>query len=339
MKIDSLTVNTPKNAIQYLVGFSLYLLVYGSFEPIKFVLGLVSFLITYAAIYPYNDLMDFEVDKKDGFKQKYKALVRGELKPTTAITMVFGFPIIGLMLASMVSSYYMMLLIILLFINFLYSSPYTRLKSKTSYAVISMFLMQVIKFCLGWFTFTSEVTSIPIWIILTFSFSYLLSYLFYKKGSIKKMKDTYLKHKKIMIPLSLMTLFSFAVSILIYPYKIPMMLLFPAAFLILATRKEKDRTTKSFRLLGITNIILSTAVISLLLLNVPFINSLNQGATEAIDRLSTITLESMNNQTYEIVSFINDTLYNYPIHDLREFDDMLNVSSLKVTINNNSPTD
>ena len=65
MKTDSVIVNLPKNIVQYLIGFSLYLLVYGSFDLFKLIIGLTSFILAYSAIYPYNDLMDYEKAKKD----------------------------------------------------------------------------------------------------------------------------------------------------------------------------------------------------------------------------------------------------------------------------------
>ncbi|MBD3311982.1 hypothetical protein GF352_00805 [archaeon] len=335
MKVDSITVNTPKNAIQYLIGFSIYLLVYGSFEPFKFILGLASFLITYAAIYPYNDLMDYEVDKKDKFKQDYKALVRGDMSEKTAITLAFGLPIIGLLLASLVSFSYTLLLILLLFLNFLYSSPYTRLKDRMGWALVLMFFMQLIKYTIGWFTFTTEVVTLPSWIVLTFTFAYLTSYVLYKKNIIN-MTKTFKEHKKLMIPLSGITLFSFIISFLVYPYKVPWLLLFPLTFFVLITRKQKNQTTKTFKLMGITTSLMTLIVILFLLLNVPAIGMLNQNASRAIDELGELTLQRMDNGTYELICTINETIFSYPIRDLKDLDNYFNITDLTVVVSNKS---
>ena len=166
MKLDSITMNLPKNVVQYLLGFGLYLLVYCSFDPIKFVLGLAAFIISYSAIYPYNDLMDYKEDRKNVFKKHYKAIARGDMTQEKAITLAYGLPIIGLLIASFVSRWYMILLIFLLFQNFLHSSPQTTktFKKKNRYMFINMYLMQAIKFSLGWFTFTTDLTRLPIWL-------------------------------------------------------------------------------------------------------------------------------------------------------------------------------
>jgi len=170
----------------------------------------------------------------------------------------------------MVSGWYMMLLILLLFMNFLYSAPQVRLKNKLGYAIIIMFWLQVIKFSLGWLTFTTDITKMPVWIIITFSSAYIVSYVLYKKNLLN-MKKTFKEKKKLMIPLSAITLFSFYVSLLIYPYKIPLLMLVPLVFMVLMFKKQKDKTKKSFRLLGFTTVILGVTAVLLLLLNVPFI--------------------------------------------------------------------
>jgi len=331
MKIDSITLNTPKNIVQYLIGFGLYLLVYGSFDPLKLILGISSFIIAYAAIYPYNDLMDLEEDKKDDFKKAYKALVRGDLSKQKAITLVFGLPIIGLLIASMVSFWYTFMLMILLFLNFLYSSPYTRLKKKKSYAVLSIFAMQSIKFSLGWLTFTTDLTLLPSWIITTLSLAYIFGYILYKKNVID-MKKTMKENLKIMIPLSVAVVFSYVVSLLIYPFKLPLLIVFPLAFVFLSMQKQKNVVKKTFTLSNMTVAVLAAIAVTLLLLNVPFIGLINEGTSDAIDKLGEFTLERVNDETYDIICTINASLYNYPIRDLTELDSFLNVSSREVVL-------
>jgi 4-hydroxybenzoate polyprenyltransferase len=331
MKIDSISVNLPKNVVQYLIGFGFYSLIYGSFDPVKLVLGLVAYVITYSAIYPYNDLMDYDSDKKDEFKRFYKALARGDTAHKDAVTLVFGLPVIGLLIASFVGWWYMMLLITLLLLNFLYSAPQVRLKKRTGYALLSIFLMQFIKYSLGWFTFTTEVIQLPVWIIIMLSFAYIFSFFLYKKNLLD-MKDTFKRHKGIMIPLTIGTLGSYVISIIIYPYKIPLLLTIPLTLLILTMRKQKNIIIKTFKLQSITIYIMGGIVLMLLLLNVPVIGSLNNNASQFFNDLGSLALENASEGAYNVICSINQTLYSYPIHDLNELNRLFNINGTEIVL-------
>ncbi len=330
MKMDSLTANIPKNMLQYLLGFALYILVYHSFNPVKLAIGLVSFLVTYSAIYPYNDLMDYKEDRKDKFKKAYKALARGDMSHEEAITLVFGLPIIGMILASFVSSWYMVLLAVLLLLNFLYSAPQIRLKKRMKYAIPSMLLMQLIKFSLGWFTFTTNVTRMPGWVIITFSFGYIFGYVLYKK-SLLNMKKSFLENKKILVPISIITLFSFFVSLIIYPYKIPLLLIVPIVALISLFKNQKDKTVKSFKLMGFSIMLLSAITILFLSLNIPAVANVNKNASDAFGHLASLAFNKSNNETKVVIRTFNETLYSYPIHDLNEFN-IINFSNIVLNV-------
>lgn len=335
MRLVDSTWLTAKNAIQYLIGFSLYLLVYGSFDPVKLALGLVSFLITYSAIYPYNDLMDYESDKKDKFKRTYKKLITGELSFNKAITLVFGLPLIGLMIASMVSGWYMLLLVILLFQNFLHSSPYTRdtFKKKKRYLIPNMFIMQLIKFSLGWFTFTTDITLLPVWVLNTFSLSYVFGYLLYKFGLLDMEKA--IKNKlTTMVPLAILITVSYAISFLIYPFKIPLLLVIPVMFLVFTMSRQKNLVRKALVLSNISIIIIASLVVMFLLLNIPAVAQLNDNATVFFNNINEITLQKMDNSTYQIICKINETLYSYPIHDLKELNNILNITGTEIILRN-----
>lgn len=336
MKTDSILINLPKNMVQYFIGFALYLLVYGSFDPLKLILGLASFLIAYSAIYPYNDLMDYEQDKKDEFKKVYKALVRGDLKQKDAISLVFGLSIIGLMLASLVSQWYMFLISITLFQNFLHSNPHTKntFKKKKRYMVPNIFIMQFIKYSLGWFTFTTDLTKLPTWVITTFSLGYVYAYILYK-SNIKDMLSVLKKKIKIMLPLTIIIIFTYSVSFWVYPFKIPLLLVIPLLLLIFTMSKQKNVVTKTFKLSNITLIILGGTTIMLLLLNIPVISEINDNVTEIYNKIGNLTLETMGNNTYELIYTINETVYTYPIRDLKELNKLFNLTSTEVIVNEN----
>ena len=85
--------------------------------------------------------------------------------------------------------------------------------------------------------------------------------------------------------------------------------------------------------LGLTVIALAAIMIMLLLLNVPVIGMINNNASEAINQLSELTLKQMDDNTYEVICNINDSLYTYPIRDLNELQGLFNVTGMEVVVN------
>ncbi|HLE05897.1 MAG TPA: UbiA family prenyltransferase [Candidatus Nanoarchaeia archaeon] len=335
MKTDSVIVNLPKNIVQYLIGFSLYLLVYGSFDLFKLIIGLTSFILAYSAIYPYNDLMDYEKDKKDKFKRVYKALVRGDLKQKDAITLTFGLTVTGLLLSTLVNSWYTVLLLVILLQNFLHSAPQTSkyFKLKKKIMIPNMFILQTIKYTLGWFTFTTDITQMPTWIINTLSGAYVYAYVVYKHGT-GNMKASMSKNLKVYIPLGTLVIGSYIISLMIYPFKLPIIIIVPLGFLFFTMRNQKDIIKKTFKLSGITVIVMAGMVLMNFLLNVPSIAKVNDGTTDVFEKIGEITMNKMDNETYEVVCQINETLYSYPIRDLKELDNIFNITGKEVIVRN-----
>ncbi len=336
MNRSVLSINIPKNIIQYFIGFSVYLYFYGSFNPFKLMLGLSSFLISYTAIYYYNDLMDYKSDKRSKVKRAYKDLARGDISVETAITFAFGLPIIGLLLASMVSFEYTVVLIVLLFQNFLHSSPFTknRFKKRFNYLFINFFLMQFIKFSLGWFTFTTNMTLFPYWLITTLSLAYFFGYYVYKTD-IKNIKKAMKNRLKVFIPLSVSIIVLYIVSLMIYPFKLPLLIVFPFMLLFLSMKHEKSVTNKIFGLSDMASVALAIIATGILLLNVPVISTINNNASQVFDKISNLTLSNVNNKTLNAICIINETIYSYPIRDLNELK-IFNLTDKELILRNHS---
>ncbi len=331
---DSFIFNLVRNSLLYLTGFSLYLLTYGYFNLIKTIIGLLSFIITYNSIYYYNDLMDYESDKKNKFKRKYKALTRGDITINDAITIMFSSIIVGLMLSVFVNQWFTILLLFLLLQNFLHSSPITTrlFKHNRKVMIVNMFLMQFIKISLGWFALTSNTTLMPSWIIATISLAYVWSYFFYKKG-IHQIKKTFKQYKKTALFLSITTIASYFISLIIYPFKIPLIAL-PIILILLVLKRNisNNQVNRTFKLMGVTFIVLLIMNLLFLLLTVPIIERVNNETQAIFSKVGNVTLRIVDNNTYEAICIINNSLYSYPIKDLNNFNKLLNFSNGELVI-------
>lgn len=325
----------PKNAFQYLVGFSFYLTTFGEFNILKLIIGLSSFLLTYSSIYYYNDLMDYKEDKKKKVKRAYKALARGEITHNTAVTRMARLMLSGLVLGSLIGGWYVLLLLGLLITNHLHSSPNTKKKFKYNmkYLYPNLFIMQFLKFAGGWFTFTTNLTMFPTFIITCLSSAFVFGYIMYKE-SVLKPSQVFKKKSKSLIILSIITLTTFFISLIIYPFKIPLLALIPTMFLFFTMRKQKNEVIKTMGFLRVITVVILSIIISTLLLNVPVIEDINEGAGRLIDTLGTLSIERLDNNSLNLLIEINNTLYSYQIKDLNELDAILNFSKADISIRN-----
>ncbi|MEM5778767.1 MAG: UbiA family prenyltransferase, partial [Candidatus Aenigmatarchaeota archaeon] len=172
--------NPIKNSFQYTIGAILYFLTFNNFYLTKFILGLIGFVIAYQAVYQYNDLMDYEEDLKDEIR-KNKPLPRGEFSRKEVETFVYLFLIIGLSICFVVSPYFGLLVFITLFLNFLHSSPFIKLK-KTKLVLPNLFFLEFLKFSLGWFIFSFSLSEFPYILIAFLSLIYLTGYIYWKQN-------------------------------------------------------------------------------------------------------------------------------------------------------------
>ena len=87
------------------------------------------------------------------------------------------FLISGLLLASLVSGWYLNILVLILFLNLLHSHPRIKLKKRLIPTTVNMTIIEFFKYSMGWFAFTGDLTRFPFWIILTFAVVYSAIYI------------------------------------------------------------------------------------------------------------------------------------------------------------------
>ena len=269
------TFNPIKNGFQYLIGSVLYFLTFNSFYIPKFFLGLIGFVIAYHSVYQFNDLMDYEEDRKDILRKHYKPLVTGKTKRISLEAYTFLFLIIGLPLCFFVSTLFGALVVIILFLNFLHSSPFIRLK-KSKFLIPNLFFIEFIKYSLGWFALTSSIINFPFFLITSLSFVYAIGYLYCKQNI-----TNFLKNKKIKIML-ILAFASYVISIFFYSFKLVMLLPVPITLFYLALRRF-SKLEKIKIGINITLMLGVFFLISVLILFIPSVAELNNKICSEID--------------------------------------------------------
>ena len=267
-------VNFLKNFFQYFIGASLFFITFNDLPIVSFVLGLMGFLISYQSVYQFNDLMDYEEDKKNYIKKDYKPLVTGSITRKEMETYTFLLVMVGLPICFLVSTFYGFLVTITLMLNFLYSSKYIRLK-KTRFWGVTIFFIQFLKHSTGWFALAITMEKFPIIFIMSLSLLYVLAFMFYKKFRIK-ISDW----KTVLV--TILTAASLVISFFIYPFKLPLLLFIPFSFIFLVLKSDN---AKKNLVLGSRLAYISYAyfIITILLLSIPAIAEINEEIAEMID--------------------------------------------------------
>ena len=96
---NSVTVSLPKNIIQFFLGFVLYWLLFGAFDWLTLGIALAGFLLAYSSVYFFNDIVDYEEDKKDEDKKDWKLVASGAMTKKTALVVGLVFMVSGLLLS------------------------------------------------------------------------------------------------------------------------------------------------------------------------------------------------------------------------------------------------
>ncbi len=228
--LKSWALSTTRNLTQFLIGLALYVTISLKINPFNLVFGLASFMITYLAVYLFNDLMDFKEDKRKvkeiKEKGRYKPLVFGHMSQNDAVSLMFLLLIIGLVLASFVNFVFATILFVSLFMNFFYSSNWFKFR-KTSWKLsIVMLIAQASKYSLGWFSQTEQFNMFPFWPIMMLSLVYIFFLLVYKAGgnyiSVKELKKVKRRGKKMVIVVIILLFISFTMTLLLHPLEIPL---------------------------------------------------------------------------------------------------------------------
>ena len=179
LKVDLIIANSFKNSLQYFFGIALYVLSNGgsNLTLSKISIGLFSFLLFYVAIYLYNDLIDYDLDRKNVFRSNIKALARGSINKKTAKMLIYTCMIVGLSLSLLINKAHILALITIGIFNFFYSSPYTKLKDNALTFPMTLVAIQFLKFSIGWLALTSSLSGLPLLYVTSLSFFYVfLSY-------------------------------------------------------------------------------------------------------------------------------------------------------------------
>lgn len=217
---DSILMSSIKNLFQFLIGVVLFYLVFDTLNLITTIVGAVAFLSIYSAVYPFNDLMDLEKDKKDG--KKFKALVRGDIEKRDSISILFILLTVGIFFLSFLNKYFIIFVFLMLLTNFLHSSNLTRWKENLYTLSGNMLILQFLKFSSGWFLLTSNISHFPFFLILTFTGGYTIIYLFYKNKASWGMNA---KERITVGILGSVSLLSYILSFFLYHFQIPLILL------------------------------------------------------------------------------------------------------------------
>lgn len=301
--LDFYKMNIIKNAIQYSLGAVFYFILNSSFSVFTFIVGLVGFLVAYQSVYFFNDLMDYESDRKDRLRSKIKLLTKGRISVNTAISLAFFFAIAGLFISFSVGQFFGVMVFLCLFLNFLHSSNMLRLKT-TKLLLPNLFVIEFIKYSLGWFVFSSDISNFPFFIIAFASAAYITSYVYYKNN----VRDLF-KDRKIKI-LSAISLSLYVISIFVYTFRLPLILLSLLSFALLSVRKINN----SFIKIKVGNIVLFLItigfILSIVFLTVPSVAQINKNISARIDSIKNNISSSMPENLKTDIESINRTITN-----------------------------
>ena len=213
--------NILKNSLIYVAMLSIAALTLGNINLIPALVGLVGYVLAYHSAYFFNDLMDYDIDKKSPLKRATKPLFNG-LTKKGALTRMFLYLVTGLVISFSVNFVFGALVSVLLLLNFLHSSHKTRLKEKIL-CLPNLFVLECVKLSVAWFAVTSSLQDFPYFVVLSFGLFYLLAYAYYKKIENIPLSQ-FLKQPKSILLASVLFI-SYTLSIILYPYKIALLLL------------------------------------------------------------------------------------------------------------------
>lgn len=312
---NSVTVSLPKNIVQFSLGIVIFWLVFGGVDFGAAAIALVSFLLAYSSVYFFNDITDSEEDKSDSDKRGWKLVANGRLSKRAAGIMGLAFLVSGFALSSFTNGWFILLLVLLMFLNVLHSSPYIRLKNRMSAAAVNLTAIEFLKYSSGWFALTSNLSAFPIWLILTFSLIYSAIYLIYKS---RFRGNAIISNRSVIIPIGAATAFCYIVSIILYGYALPMILLLVMS-LVLA-KFSVGKRLKFMNWLLVEFAVLPMIVIAFLMLSIPAFAQVNNNITGRIDQYKENLYEELPDEFTGSLKNLSE----YRYEDLEELQDAVN---------------
>jgi len=310
---NSITISLPKNMVQFLLGIILFWFLLGIPDIFLTLASLTAFLISYSAVYVYNDIVDHEEDRKDAEKRKWKLVAGDMINLKQAKIILAIFIVAGMGLSFFISKWFFLMIAAMLFLNLLHSSPRARFKKSLRKTSVNMTAIEFLKYSCGWFALTSDISKFPFWIIMAFSLVYMASYLIYKfkfKGSIIK------GNKKMFVTIGLLGAFSYVVSFLQYGFPLSMILLIVIPLSILLLMKKIDiEFHKINNMIVIEYLLLPVVIISFLVLMVPFVGQANERIADTIDSYKEIVVNEIPENIMEHVDNLTGGLEKYKTID------------------------
>lgn len=324
---NSITISLPKNVIQFLLGIILYWLITGIPDTYVTLTALAGFLITYSAVYLYNDVIDYREDMLDKEKRKWKLVAGGGLTVGSAKLLTILCVVAGLSISFLVSRWFFIIMMGMLFFNLLHSSPYTKFKKKLYKTTFNMTIIEYLKYSSGWFALTSNISMFPFWLILAFSIVYTTSYIIYKfkfRGKIIK------TNKKLFWGLGIVGGVSYLISFIHYGFPISMtfLIVFPLIVLLVLKfmRVEVHRISN---MIIIEYLILPVVIISFVILTVPMVGTANENMAREIDVYTESFTENMPEDVITPIRNISDEIEKY--ETLEDIEKGINESLSNIT--------
>lgn len=289
---NSVTLNAPKNILQFLFGVIIYATYTGMYDIPRSALAAVGLCLGLGAIYLFNDLTDYEEDKKNPFKNYWKAIANGSISIKSAKILIFVLSVSGTLFSLISGRNFFTIYLTIITLNLLYSYPSIRLKSHKNLSLLIITVIQIFKFSSGWFLFTSSFQGFPFAIVFSISIGYSLLFLYYKNDTSNIIKIT--KENKLRVyPLSLFLFIFILISILTYSYPVVFVLILGMAvptilFYNLSKEYLGTRVNFAFMYVGLTIII-----ISFLLISVPTVAATNDTILGYSNQLKDILIRNV----------------------------------------------
>ncbi len=284
---NSATLNAPKNVLLFLFGVVLYFNVFGDYDLLKVIFGTLGLSLGLGPIYLFNDLTDYEEDKKNETKISWKAIANGSISIPTVKILIFVLSILGTLLSFLAGINFFIIFILLITLNLLYSYPSIRLKNHKNISSIIITLIQISKISSGWFLLTNSLKEFPFFIVFALSVGYSLLFIYYKHDTTDIKKIT--KENKLRVySLSLMLSSFLLISYFIYSFPVVLIIFLGMAIptiLLYILSKEYLGTKVNFAFMYSGFIII---IVSFLLLSVPIVTATNHTLLEYSEQLKEV---------------------------------------------------
>ncbi|KYC49935.1 MAG: phosphoribose diphosphate:decaprenyl-phosphate phosphoribosyltransferase [Candidatus Methanofastidiosum methylothiophilum] len=272
---NSVTLNAPKNILQFLFGVVIYIGVTGNYDLLKVIFASLGLWFGLGAIYLFNDLTDYEEDKKNPLKISWKAIANGSISVQSAKYFIVIIAILGTIFSFLAGLNFFIIYSLIAILNLMYSYPAIRLKKSKNASVIVITLIQILKFSSGWFIFTNSLEGFPLSFVVCLSIGYTLLFLYYKNNTANA-KKVIRENKKRVYPMSLLMFGFLLISFFMYAFPVVFIIMLslsiPTVLLYYISKKYiGTKVNFAFMYAGLIIILLS-----FLLLSVPTVTATNE---------------------------------------------------------------